>query len=43
MIVDAMALRPRLNMEASFYSDSYDSESLVLDEKISFFNNLIEL
>ena len=43
MIVDAMAQRPRINMEASFYSDSYDSENLLLDEKIRFFNNLIDL
>lgn len=43
MIVDAMAQRPRINMEASFYSDSYDSENLLLDEKIRFFGNLIDL
>ena len=27
MIVDEIAKRPRINMEASFYSDSYDCEN----------------
>lgn len=43
MIVDTMAHRPRLNMEASFYQDSYDSEIKVLKEKHLLFSNLIEL
>jgi hypothetical protein len=43
MIVDIMAQRPRLNMEASFYSDAYDSEIKVLEEKHRFFSDLIEL
>lgn len=38
-----MAQRPRLNMEASFYSDAYDSEIKVLEEKQRFFSDLIEL
>ena len=43
MIVDIMAQRPRLNMEASFYQDSYDSEIKVLHEKHALFSSLIEL
>jgi hypothetical protein len=30
-------------MEASFYSDAYDSEIKVLEEKHRFFSDLIEL
>ena len=43
MIVDTMAQRPRINTEASFYTDSYESECLLLDEKIKFFSNLTDL
>lgn len=43
MIADTMALRPRLNMEASLYSDSYDSEINLLQEKQKFFSDLTDL
>lgn len=43
MIVDIMAQRPRMNMDASFYSDSYDCEIKVLNEKFNFFSGVIEL
>ena len=43
MIVDVMAQRPRLNMDASMYSDSYDSEIKVLEEKVKFFTTVTEL
>ena len=32
-IVDAMGLRPRLNMEATFYTESYESEIDVLENR----------
>ena len=38
-----MAQRPRMNMDASFYSDSYDCEIKVLNEKFNFFSGVIEL
>ena len=43
MIVDAMATRPRINTEASMYSDSYDCEIKLLQEKTKFFSDLIAL
>lgn len=43
MIADTMALRPRINMEASLYSDSYDSEIKLLQEKQKFFSDLTDL
>ena len=43
MIVDLMGQRPRLNMEASFYSDSYDCETKLLQEKQKFYHDLIDL
>ena len=43
MIVDAMAHRPRINMEASMYNDSYESETKLMAEKEAFFSDVIRL
>jgi len=43
MIVDTMAVRPRINLEASLYVDSYDAEIKLMREKLKFFSELIEL
>ena len=42
-IVDAMGLRPRLNMEATFYTESYESEIDVLENRWHFFKEVIDL
>ena len=42
-IVDTMGLRPRLNMEATFYTESYESEIDVLENRHSFFKEVIDL
>ena len=42
-IVDTMGLRPRLNMEATFYTESYESEIEVLENRYSFFKEVIDL
>ena len=42
-IVDTMALRPRLNMEATFYTESYEGEIELLENKYKFFKELIDL
>lgn len=43
MIVDLMSARPRLNMDASLYNDSYESEIKLLDEKFKFFNSFMSM
>ena len=43
MIVDAMAVRPRINTEASMYNDSYESETRLMREKEAFFSDVIGL
>ena len=43
MIVDAMAVRPRINTEASMYNDSYESETKLMREKEAFFSDVIGL
>ena len=43
MIVDVMAQRPRINMEASLYTDSYEAETRLLQEKLRFFEDFISL
>jgi len=37
MIVDLIAERPRLNTEATMYSESYDSEILLMKTKASLY------
>ena len=37
MIVDLIAERPRLNLEAAMYSESYDSEIQLLNIKSGLF------
>lgn len=37
IIVDLMAQRPRLNLEATYFKDSYQSEIEVLQQKQQFF------
>ena len=43
MIVDTMAHRPRINMEASMYNDSYESETRLMVEKEAFFSDVVRL
>ena len=43
MIVDTMAHRPRINMEASMYNDSYDCETKLMVEKEAFFSDVVRL
>ena len=43
MIVDVMAQRPRINMEASLYTDSYEAEIRLLQEKLRFYEDFISL
>ena len=43
MIVDVMSARPRLNMDASYYDDSYESETKLLQEKRKFFTQVISM
>jgi len=38
-----MSARPRLNMDASLYNDSYESEIKLLDEKFTFFNSFMSM
>ena len=43
MIVDIMAHRPRLNLEASMYTESYESETNLLTAKRKFFREFVKL
>jgi hypothetical protein len=43
MIVDVMAHRPRLNMDASMYTESYDSETALLRNKRQFYKEFIRM
>lgn len=43
MIVDLMAQRPRLNTEASLYTDSYEAETKVMKEKLRFFTDFMSM
>ena len=38
-----MALRPRLNMEATFYTEAYENEIELLENKYAFYTEMIEL
>jgi len=38
-----MATRPRLNMESTFYEESYISETEVMENKAKLFREFIEL
>lgn len=42
-IIDAMALRPRLNLESTLYRESYENEIEVLKQKRLFFEEFIQL
>ena len=42
-IVDTMAVRPRLNMEATFYTEAYEGEIELLENKHMFFKEMIDL
>ena len=41
MIVDLISARPRLNMEASMYCESYTAETDVLNEKAELMEEFI--
>ena len=43
MIVDLIAERPRLNTEASMYSESYDSEIMLLKAKASLYTDFASM
>lgn len=43
MIVDLIAERPRLNTEASMYSESYDSEIMLLKAKANLYSDFITM
>lgn len=43
MIVDLIAERPRLNTEASMYSESYDSEILLMKAKASVYTGFVSM
>lgn len=43
MIVDLIAERPRLNMEATMYSESYESEIQLLQAKASLFSGFLTM
>lgn len=43
MIVDLISARPRLNMEASMYCESYSAETDVLNEKADLMSEFINM
>jgi len=43
MIVDLISARPRLNMEASMYCESYTAETDVLNEKAELMEEFIQM
>jgi len=43
MIVDLISSRPRLNMEASMYCESYSAETDVLNEKAELMAEFISM
>jgi len=36
-----MAIRPKINLEASYFIDSYDSEKLALQERVDLYNSFL--
>ena len=43
MIVDTMALRPRLNLDATYFEDSYRAEITLLEEKLQLYREIVTL
>ena len=43
MIVDLIAERPRLNLEATMYSESYESEIQLLNTKTSLYSDFLKM
>ena len=43
IIADTMAVRPRVNLEATYFRDSYNSEIEVLQQRLELFRELVDL
>ena len=43
IIADTMALRPRINLDATYFRDSYAAEINVLREKLELYRELIHI
>ena len=41
IVSDIMAIRPKINLEASYFIDSYDSEKLALQERVDLYNSFL--
>lgn len=43
IISDTMAVRPRINTEANYFKDSYDSEKEVILQKFELFSEVLDI
>ena len=43
IITDLMALRPRLDLEASYFIESYDAEIICLNKRFDLVRKVIDL
>jgi hypothetical protein len=43
VIADTMAVRPRVNLEATYFRDSYRSEIAVMRERVKLYQEVLEI
>jgi hypothetical protein len=43
MIADSMAIRPRVNLDATYFKDSYTAEIECLRSKVALYQSILQL